>query len=249
MFLGSIMNGLNSLSDFELKQLGSFLGVNIDVISGKSKDKVRTLENYISYSQLQDKVGQWFMQRSSIAISYSYSKKKWANTLYEYLLQKGYNPIIDTSHIDITDRCITLFEDMLSEQPIFLAILNDKYFDSLNCMRELYLFSSKYDFNTNIICHRFISLWENNLSLTISRISEIANNWREKIDQQNEIINEHKCPIREKLITELDWYAKIYHQCINMLFMIKDISAIIIDGDIDGYIPMIEKVIRMKLKL
>ncbi len=243
------MRRIYGLNASELQQLGLFLGIKIDILIGSNKDKRTALVNYITYGGLQEKVCQWFRIHYGIAISYSYSRECWAIELKERLILKGYNAVIDQSHIDFSGRCISSFEVMLSEQPIFIGILNDKYFESLNCMKELYLFCSKYNFDTNIACKHFIAIWDGDLHLSISKINKIANSWKNKIEQHNKLVSNHNCSIREKLMIELDWYAKIYHQCTNILLMIKDISAIIVKDGLDVYFPVIEGIIYKKTNL
>lgn len=249
MLLTFSVKQLDSLSDIELRQLGSYIGINIDIIAGQNKNKRTVLANYIAYAQLQNDVRVWFKQHYPIAISYPYSKDIWAHELNEYLSLKGFRPIIDRSNIDLTGRSIITFETLLSEQPIFLAILNDKYLHSLNCMRELYLFASRYNFDISKACYHFIAIWENNLDLSIAKITKIANSWKCKLDKQNGLIANHKCSVREKMMDELDWYAKIYHRCINLLYMIKDTSAVVIQGEFMDYLPDIENIIEAKLQI
>lgn len=246
MFLIMITKRIYALTPTELNKLSTFLGINIDFLVGGNKDKRSALINYVIYGGLQDKVSEWINKHYGIAISYSYSVKDLVTEIKNKLIINGYNVVTDQSHIDLSGRCISSFEKILSDQPIFIGVLNDKYFESLNCMRELYLLCEKYGFDTNTICKHFLAIWVGHLELSISTVNQIAQGWKIKIEQHNKLLSNHNCSIREKLVVELDWYAKIYHQCTNILLMLKDISAIIVDDDIEFCFPTIVESIENK---
>lgn len=100
--------------------------------------------------------------------------------------------------------------------------------------------------SSNSICKHFLAIWVGHLELSISTVNQTAQGWKIKIEQHNKLLSNHNCSIREKLVVELDWYAKIYHQCTNILLMLKDISAIIVDDDIEFCFPTIVESIENK---
>lgn len=242
------MNRILDIDDNELKQLGRYLGININALSGDCTCKKQFLMNYVIYGHLEHKVDLWFKKYNKIAISYSYSLETWALILRDKLIENGYEPIMDQTHINLSDRSISSFEKILSEQFLLVCVINEKYLKSFNCMREFYFLCQKYDFNKGEICKHFIAVWDNNVNFSVETINNIAEFWENEMKRQNEQLPRNYHAIRHKEVEDLDMCAQIYHYCIEMLHIIKDVSAFRIQEDIEPYIPNILSSIDSRLK-
>lgn len=242
-----MMNRILEIDDNALHELGEYLGININALGGNYTCKKQALINYIIYGNLESKVQLWFKKYKQIAISYSYSLEKWAIILRENLVKNGYMPIMDQTHIDVSGRSISSFEKILSEQSLLVCIMNEKYLKSFNCMREFYFLCRKYDFNTNEICKHFIAIWDYSINLSVKKINDIAAHWGKIIEQQNLHLSRNCYAIRNKEIAELDSCAIICHHSIDMLYIIKDVSAFRIQDNIESHIPDILNSIDNKL--
>ena len=242
------MNRILDIDDNELRQLGRYLGININALSGDYTCKKQFIMNYVIYSHLEYKVDLWFKKYNKIAISYSYSLETWALILRDKLIENGYEPIMNQTHINLSDRSISSFEKILSEQFLLVCIINKKYLKSFNCMREFYLLCQKYDFNTTEICKHLIAVWDKNIKFSLEIINDIAEFWENEMQRQNEQLQRNYHAIRQKEVIDMDMCAKIYHHSLEMLHIIKDVSAFRIQRDIEPYIPNILSAIESRLK-
>ena len=54
------MNRILDIDDNELRQLGRYLGININALNGDYTSKKQFIMNYVIYSHLEYKVDLWF---------------------------------------------------------------------------------------------------------------------------------------------------------------------------------------------
>ena len=62
------MNRILDIDDNELRQLGRYLGININALSGDYTCKKQFIMNYVIYSHLEYKVDLWFKKYNKMTI-------------------------------------------------------------------------------------------------------------------------------------------------------------------------------------
>lgn len=227
------MRGINSkiideiwlLNDSSVRSLCMFLSIDFNALRGNDfSEKKQSLINYVSYNQLFGRFEKWKDTCLSIGISYSQPSYDLAIDISQRLSDDGFPVLIDEKNIQDSIGSISRFENELAKQPLFIAILSQRYFVSYHCMRELFLFFKQCDFNKEEITSHILPAWHEHIDY--NKLSNTVKSYW--VNMFCNISLHGHCSSFDE-----DMCANIANKCQKMVVTLADISAFKINDNFD----------------